>query len=45
MLAALKKAGVSVELIVTHGGGHPWLTLHEEVQVLANWFDRQLRTK
>lgn len=45
MLAALKQAGVPAELIVKHGGGHPWLTLHEDVQVLADWFDRQLKTK
>lgn len=43
MLAALQKAGVPAELIVKQGGGHPWLTLHEEVQVLADWFDKQLK--
>jgi len=42
MLAALKKAGVAAELIVKPGGGHPWPTLHEEVQVIADWFDKQL---
>jgi acetyl esterase/lipase len=42
MLAALKKAGVPAELIVKPGGGHPWPTMHEEVQLLAEWFDRQL---
>jgi acetyl esterase/lipase len=42
MLAALKKAGVPAELIVKKGGGHPWLTIHEEVKVLADWFDKQL---
>jgi acetyl esterase/lipase len=45
MLAALKKAGVSAELIVKPGGGHPWPTLHEEVQVIADWFDKQLDAK
>lgn len=45
MLAALKQAGVPAELIVKQGGGHPWLTISEEVQVLADWFDRQLKTK
>ncbi len=45
MLAALKKAGVRATLIVKPGGGHPWLTLHEEVQVLADWFDEQLGAK
>jgi acetyl esterase/lipase len=43
MLAALKQANVPAELIVKQGGGHPWLTIHEEVQVLADWFDKQLR--
>jgi len=45
MLAALKKAGVAAELIVKPGGGHPWPTLHEEVQVIADWFDKQLAAK
>jgi acetyl esterase/lipase len=42
MLAALKTASVDAQLIVKPGGGHPWPTMHEEVQVLADWFDRQL---
>ena len=42
LLAALKKAGVPAELIIKSGGGHPWPTLHEEVQVIADWFDKQL---
>ena len=42
MVAALKKVGIPVELIVKKGGGHPWLTIHEEVQVIADWFDKQL---
>ncbi len=42
MLAALKQANVPAELIVKKGGGHPWLTIHEEVQVIAEWFDKQL---
>jgi dipeptidyl aminopeptidase/acylaminoacyl peptidase len=45
MLAALKKAGVSAELIVKAGSGHPWPTLNEEVRVIADWFDKQLATK
>jgi acetyl esterase/lipase len=45
MVAALKQAGVPAELIVKPGGGHPWLTISEEVQQLADWFDRQLKTK
>jgi acetyl esterase/lipase len=42
MVAALKKAGVDAQLIVKAGGGHPWPTLHEEVQVIADWFDKRL---
>ncbi len=45
MLAALKSAGVSAQLIVKKGGGHPWPTLPEEVQVMADWFDKQLTSK
>lgn len=43
LLAALKKQGGSAELIVKKGGGHPWLTIAEEVKVMADWFDAQLR--
>ncbi len=42
MVAALKAAGGSAELIVKQGGGHPWMTLPEEVKVMADWFDKQL---
>lgn len=42
MVAALKAAGGSAELIVKKGGGHPWLTLPEEVKVMADWFDQHL---
>jgi acetyl esterase/lipase len=45
MLAALQQAGVPAELIVKKGGGHPWPTIHEEVQVLADWFDKHLGAK
>jgi acetyl esterase/lipase len=42
LLAALQQAGVPAELIVKKGGGHPWLTIHEEVKVMVDWFDKQL---
>jgi acetyl esterase/lipase len=45
MLAALKQAKVPAELVVKQGGGHPWLTIHEEVKLLADWFDKQLAQK
>jgi len=42
LVAALKAAGGSAELIVKPGGGHPWLTLPDEVKVMADWFDQRL---
>lgn len=42
LIAALKTAGVPCELIVKKGGAHPWPTIHEEVKVMADWFDKQL---
>ena len=45
LVAALKGASVPVELIIKKGGGHPWPTIHEEVQVMADWFDKQLAGK
>jgi acetyl esterase/lipase len=42
LVAAIQAAGGSAELIVKAGGGHPWLTLPEEVKVMADWFDKQL---
>ena len=42
MVAALKKVGVSAELIVKEGGGHPWLTIFQEVEIMATWFEKQL---
>lgn len=45
MVEVLKSAGGSAELIVKKGGGHPWLTIPEEVKAMANWFDQQLPDK
>jgi acetyl esterase/lipase len=45
LIAALKSAGVPAELIVKKGGAHPWPTISEEVQVMADWFDKQLAAK
>jgi acetyl esterase/lipase len=42
MVEALKAAGGSAELIVKKGGGHPWLSLPEEVKIMADWFDQHL---
>jgi acetyl esterase/lipase len=45
LVEALKKKGGSAELIVKKGGGHPWFTIAEEVKVMADWFDSQLKPK
>jgi acetyl esterase/lipase len=45
LVEAITKAGGSAELIVKPGGGHPWLTLSQEVKVMADWFDKQLASK
>ena len=42
---ALDDCGVSCKLIVKKGGGHPWPTIHEEVAVIADWFDKQLEAQ
>jgi len=42
MVEALKAAGGSADLIVKAGGGHPWMTIFEEVKVMADWFDQHL---
>jgi len=42
---ALTECGGSCELIVKKGGGHPWPTIHEEVAVIADWFDKTLAEK
>jgi acetyl esterase/lipase len=45
MVEAIKGGGGKAELIVKKGGGHPWLTIPEEVEVMAAWFDEQLGAK
>ncbi len=42
LVEAITKAGGSAELIVKSGGGHAWLTLPQEVKVMAGWFDKHL---
>jgi acetyl esterase/lipase len=42
MVEVIKAAGGSPELIVKKGGGHPWMTIPEEVKIMADWFDQHL---
>jgi len=44
MLHALQAAGVPSELIVKPGEGHLWPTIHEEVQLVADWFAKTLNS-
>ena len=44
LVEAINQAGGNAELIVKEGGGHPWLTISNEVGVMADWFDKRLRT-
>lgn len=39
---AVKAVGGSAELVIKPNGGHPWLTLPEEVAKMADWFDQKL---
>lgn len=39
----LKAKGNAVEFHVKAGGGHPWLTIPEEVAQMTAWFDAKLR--
>ena len=41
MIKALKDKGVEAKLIVKKNGGHPWLTIAKEVEVMANWLDKR----
>jgi dipeptidyl aminopeptidase/acylaminoacyl peptidase len=45
LVEAITRAGGSAELIVKPGGGHPWMTISQEVKVMADWFDKQLASK
>lgn len=45
MVKALKDKKVPAELIIKKNGGHPWFTIHQEVKVMATWFDGQLTKK
>lgn len=43
LVDAIQAEGGSAELIVKAGGGHPWLTIPNEVVIMADWFDKQLK--
>jgi acetyl esterase/lipase len=44
LVDAINKAGGAAELIIKEGGAHPWPTIFVEVAVMADWFDKQLKS-
>ena len=40
LLAELQAKNIPAELIIKAGGGHPWMTISEEVAKMADWFDK-----
>jgi acetyl esterase/lipase len=45
IVAKLKEAGVTAELVVKPGGAHPWLGIEKDFPLLADWFDKHLAKK
>jgi len=43
LVKAIRSSGGLAELIIKKGGGHEWLTISEDVLVIADWFDKQLK--
>jgi acetyl esterase/lipase len=45
IVAKLKEAGVSAELVVKQGASHGWAHLERDWPAIADWFDEQLSAK
>lgn len=45
IVAKLKEAGVTAELVVKPGGAHPWPGIDKDFPLLADWFDKYLAKK
>lgn len=45
LVKAINDNGGSAKLIVKPGGAHPWPTIREEVVVMADWLDEQLKAQ
>ncbi|HOX36443.1 MAG TPA: alpha/beta hydrolase [Candidatus Brocadiia bacterium] len=41
---ALRAQGGEAKVIIKKGGQHPWLTITNEIMILADWFDETLAT-
>lgn len=42
MIEKLKDAGISTRLVVKPGAGHGWLTMLQDINAFADWFDTHL---
>ena len=42
IMARYKDAGVPIELVVRKGQGHGWAKMSEDVELIADWFDKHL---
>jgi len=42
IIAKLKEAGVPAELVVRPGAAHGWATMHNDLRIFADWFDKHL---
>ncbi len=43
LVAKIKETGGHATLEIKPGGGHPWMTIREEVEKMGEWFDGQLK--
>lgn len=43
LVRKITESGGTAELIIKAGGAHPWPTIHEEVVVIADWFEEKLQ--
>jgi dipeptidyl aminopeptidase/acylaminoacyl peptidase len=43
IIAKLKEAGVTAELVVKKGAIHGWKGMEKDVATFADWFDRHLK--
>jgi len=43
IVAKLKEAGVDAKLVVKPGAGHGWLSMLQDMNALADWFDAHLK--
>ncbi len=45
LVEQLNKVGSKVDFFIEPGGAHPWMSIHEEVKQMAEWFDLTLGVK